>query len=95
MKGKIMSVKTALKLYQQNPGLPHTFSEQFSKHLVAQDKFENIPEKAAFKMLFPKQHGNIQATVHGGALSTLIDVATTIAIVRMTPLRTLSISIST
>jgi hypothetical protein len=39
MKGKIMSAKTALQLYTQNPHLPNTFSEQFGKGLIAIDKY--------------------------------------------------------
>lgn len=38
---------------------------------------------------------NIQDTCHGGALATLIDVATTISILRMTNHRTISISLNT
>ena len=41
MKGKIMSVKTALRLYVENPHLPNTFSEQFGKNLVALDMHDN------------------------------------------------------
>ena len=41
MKGKIMSVKTALKLYVENPYLANTFSEQFGKNLVALDMHHN------------------------------------------------------
>ena len=33
--------------------------------------------------------------MHGGALSTLIDVATTIAIIKMTSRKTISISLNT
>jgi acyl-coenzyme A thioesterase PaaI-like protein len=38
---------------------------------------------------------NIQETVHGGALATMIDVITTIGMLRMTVHRTISISINT
>ena len=41
MKGKIMTAKTALRLYVENPHLPNTFSKQFGKNLVALDDFEN------------------------------------------------------
>jgi acyl-coenzyme A thioesterase 13 len=95
MKGKIMTAKTALRLYVENPHLPNTFSEQFGKNLVALDNFETEPAKALFRFKFPKVHGNIQATVHGGALASLIDISTTISMVRMTPLRTISINLNT
>ena len=38
---------------------------------------------------------NVIDVMHGGALSTLIDVSTTIAILKMTPRRTISISLNT
>jgi acyl-coenzyme A thioesterase PaaI-like protein len=90
-----MSAKTALRLYAENPHLPNTFSEQFGKGMIALDKYENQPDKAAFRFIFPKNQGNIQATVHGGALASLIDISTTIAMARMTPLRTISINLNT
>lgn len=40
-------------------------------------------------------HKNIQDTCHGGALGTLIDVATTVSILRMTAHRTISVSLNT
>jgi acyl-coenzyme A thioesterase 13 len=40
-------------------------------------------------------HKNIQDACHGGALATLIDVTTTVSILRVSPFRTLSISLST
>ena len=90
-----MTAKTALRLYAENPHLPNTFSEQFGKGMIAMDKYENEPDKAAFRFVFPKNQGNIQATVHGGALASLIDISTTIAMARMTPLRTISINLNT
>lgn len=90
-----MSAKTALRLYAENPHLPNTFSEQFGKGMIALDKYEDQPDKAAFRFIFPKNQGNIQATVHGGALASLIDISTTIAMARMTPLRTISINLNT
>ena len=95
MKGKIMTAKTALNLYVENPHLSNTFIEQFGRNLVAMDLHENESSKATFRFRFPKTHGNIQATVHGGALASLIDISTTISIVRMTPLRTISINLNT
>jgi acyl-coenzyme A thioesterase PaaI-like protein len=77
------------------PHLPNTFSEQFGKGMIALDKYEDQPDKAAFRFIFPKNQGNIQATVHGGALASLIDISTTIAMARMTPLRTISINLNT
>lgn len=42
-----------------------------------------------------QNHKNIQDTCHGGALATLIDVSTTVSILRMTPHRTISVSLNT
>lgn len=97
MKGRLynMTVATALRLYAENPHLPNTFSEQFGKGMVALNKYDNEPEKAAFRFIFPKNQGNIQATVHDGALASLIDISTTIAMARMTPFRTISINLNT
>ena len=96
MRGKLMmDAQTVLRLYAENPHLTNTFSEQFGKGMVALDKYHDEPEKAAFRFVFPKNQGNIQATVHDGALASLIDIATTIAMVRMTPLRTISINLNT
>lgn len=39
MKRKIMTAKTALQLYTQNPHLPNTFSEQFGNGLISLDKY--------------------------------------------------------
>jgi len=90
-----MTAKTALRLYAENPHLTGTFSEQFGKGMIAMDQYEDEPDKAAFRFVFPKNQGNIQATVHGGALASLIDISTTIAMARMTPLRTISINLNT
>lgn len=96
MKNRLtMSAKTALRLYAENSHLPGTFSQQFGKGLIALDKHENDPERASYRFFFPKNQGNIQATVHGGALASLIDISTTISMVRMTPLRTISINLNT
>jgi acyl-coenzyme A thioesterase PaaI-like protein len=43
----------------------------------------------------PQSHKNIQNTCHGGALATLVDVSTTISILRMTAHRTISVSLNT
>jgi acyl-coenzyme A thioesterase PaaI-like protein len=40
-------------------------------------------------------HKNVQDSCHGGALAALVDVATTINILRMTSNRTVSISLNT
>lgn len=96
MKSRLtMSAKTALKLYAENPHLTNTFSEQFGKGMIALDMYENEPAKAAFRFVFPKNQSNIQSTVHGGALASLIDISTTIAMARMTPNRTISINLNT
>ena len=43
----------------------------------------------------PACQKNVIDVMHGGAISTLIDVATTVGILRMSPRRTISISLST
>lgn len=49
----------------------------------------------AYKFTFQPFHKNIQETVHGGALATMIDIATTISMLRLTKNRTISISLNT
>jgi acyl-coenzyme A thioesterase 13 len=91
----IRSTAEVLKLYANNPALKGGFGEAFGRGLIATDKLDADPKKAYYEYKFPLHHVNIQETVHGGALATMVDVATTISILRMTPLRTISISLNT
>ena len=63
--------------------------------MKAVDKYENNPFKGVYTFKFPKNHKNIQQTVHGGSLATMIDIATTVTMLRLTALRTISISLNT
>ena len=92
---RIISVAEALKHYNNNPHLEGGFGADFGILCTAIDKHANEPKLASFKYTFPKHHRNIQETVHGGALATMIDVITTVGILRMTPNRTISISLNT
>lgn len=62
---------------------------------MATDKYENDPKKAFYMFKVPPTYKNIQDTCHGGALATLVDVATTVSILRVTSHRTISISLNT
>jgi acyl-coenzyme A thioesterase PaaI-like protein len=61
---------------------------------VAVDRYEDNAKLACFRYKFESHQKNIQETIHGGALSTMIDVITTIGMLRMTHMRTISISLS-
>lgn len=63
--------------------------------MTALDRYEDNPRLAAFRYNFGTHQKNIQETVHGGALATMIDVVTTIGMLRMTHMRTISVSLST
>lgn len=91
----IRTVEQALKLYANNPALENSFGQSFGKNLIALNRFPDNPKKACYQFTFPRNHVNIQNTVHGGALATMVDIATTISIIMLTPLRTISISLNT
>ncbi len=59
------------------------------------EKYPDNHKKACYRYIFHKNQVNIQGTVHGGALATMVDVATTISILMLTPMRTISISLNT
>lgn len=84
-----------LKLYANNPKLQGGFGQSFGQGLIATDKFEHNPKKAYYEYTFLPSHVNIQETCHGGALATMVDVATTVSILRMSLQRTISISLNT
>jgi len=84
-----------LQLYCANPHLLGGFGEDFGRRMVALDRHEDNAKLAAFRYSFGAHQKNIQETVHGGALATMIDVVTTIGMLRMTQMRTISISLST
>lgn len=66
----------------------------FGKGLRATDKHLDDPKRAFYMYHVPASHKNIQDTCHGGALATLIDVATTISMLQLTIHRTISISLN-
>ena len=92
---RLISAKEALQFYNDNPLLRGGFGVDFGTLCTALDKHAEEPKFASFRYVFPNHHRNIQATVHGGALATMIDVITTVGILRMTPNRTISISLNT
>ena len=91
----ILTAREALRLYCANPHLQGGFGEDFGKRLIALDRYEDNPKLASYKYTFLPHQKNIQETIHGGALATMIDVLTTISMLRMTHMRTISISLST
>lgn len=92
---RIISAAEALSHYNNNPKLAGGFGSDFGILCTAIDRHANEPKFASFKYIFPDHHRNIQETVHGGALATMVDVITTVGILRMTPNRTISISLNT
>ena len=92
---RLISVKEALKLYNNNPHLNGGFGQDFGIKCTALDRHADNPKLSSFKYVFQGNHKNIQETVHGGALATMIDVITTVGILRMTSNRTISISLNT
>lgn len=89
------SLGQLLHSYQQNTKLVGGFGEIFGRNLVATDKYDNDPKKAFYIYKVSESHKNIQDTCHGGALATLIDVSTTVSILKMTLHRTISVSLNT
>lgn len=92
---RILNAKEVLRLYNTSSNLSGGFSEDFSLNCVALDRHHDNPKLSAFKYTFQPNHRNLMHTVHGGALATFIDLITTIAILRMTPHKTVSISLNT
>ena len=92
---RLLSAKEVLKLYNNNPKLIGGFGHDFGTKCTALDQHPDNPKLASFRYIFQDNHKNIQNTVHGGALATMIDVITTVGILRMTPNRTISISLTT
>lgn len=84
-----------LRRYVYNPKMKEAFGEQFGLNLQATSRFEDNPKKAFYLYRVPKSQKNVIDVMHGGALASLIDVATTISILKMTPRRTISISLDT
>lgn len=74
----VISAARALELYNSNPNLSGGFGEHFSRGCKALDLHHNDPKLASFTATFQLGQRNIQETVHGGALATLIDVITTV-----------------
>jgi acyl-coenzyme A thioesterase 13 len=51
--------------------------------------------RVAYKFIVPAETVNLQGSMHGGALSTLVDIVTTISILKATPIKNASINLST
>lgn len=79
----------------KNPALKGSFSEQLVKHLRLTELHSADPNKVVYLYRIPHENINIQGTTHGGALATLVDLTTTISILKVTPNRTTSISLNT
>ena len=82
-------------MYNNNPKLNGGFGHDFGVFCQALDKHTDNPKLSSFRYVFQDHQRNIQETVHGGALATMIDVITTVGILRITPNRTISISLNT
>ena len=92
---KIITAQMALKAYNSSPQLPGAYGEDFGRLCQALERHDSNPKLCTFHFTFPISHRNLMNTVHGGALSTMIDVITTVALLRLTPHRTVSISLDT
>lgn len=92
---RILTAREVLQFYCLNPHLQGGFGEDFGRRLTALDRYEENPKLAAFRFAFQPHQRNIQSTIHGGALATMVDVITTIGILRVTRMRTISISLNT
>ena len=78
-----------------NPKVKSSFLEQFVKNITLLDKYENDPNRVAYKYIIPPETVNLQGSMHGGALSTLVDIVTTISILKASPVKNASINLST
>ena len=56
------------------------------KGLIGFEKNPDNPRLAYYELHFSKSHV-IQETVHEGALTTIVDISTTISILKMIPLK--------
>jgi acyl-coenzyme A thioesterase 13 len=92
---RLISAKEALRLYNHNPHLQGGFGHDFGVFCHALDKHHDNAKLSSFRYTFKSHQKNIQETVHGGALATMVDVITTVGILRLTPNRTISISLNT
>lgn len=81
--------------FVKNPNLKGSFSEPLIKHLRLTDAHSADPNKVVYLYTIPKENVNVQGTMHGGALATLVDLVTTVSIIKVTPCRTTSISLAT
>jgi acyl-coenzyme A thioesterase 13 len=81
--------------FVKNPALKNSFGDQLVKHLRLTDLHAADPSKVVYLYRIPHENINIQGTTHGGALASLIDLTTTISILKVTPNRTTSISLNT
>jgi uncharacterized protein (TIGR00369 family) len=92
---RILTAREVLKAYNSSPLLPGGYGEDFGLRSMALKRHDDNPKLSSFQFTFPSSHRNLMNTVHGGALSTMIDVITTVALLRLTPNRTVSISLDT
>lgn len=81
--------------FMRNPTLRSSFSEQLAKHIRLTDLHSANPNKVSYLYRIPHENINIQGSTHGGALAALIDLTTTISILKVMANRTTSISLST
>ena len=76
-----------------NPNIKNSFLELFCNNLVLLPKYEEDPNRVAFTFRVPEETANLQGTMHGGAISSLVDIVTTIGILKVTPIKSASISL--
>jgi acyl-coenzyme A thioesterase 13 len=88
-------MKIVFDKFVANPKLKNSFLEGFVKNLTYIEKYDDDIKRAAYRYTVPAETVNLQGSMHGGALSTLVDIVTTITILKSTPLRNASINLST
>lgn len=94
-----MAIKTFRPLFEQfvhHPNLKHTFAGPiYSKFKLIEDHHPLITNdnQILLKYKVPKTMCNFFGAVHGGALATLIDCSTTLAILKADETRRLTTTI--
>jgi acyl-coenzyme A thioesterase 13 len=73
--------------FVENPKLKGTFAHKFYEgfEYLPKHKLEISPNILILRMKVQSSFINVNGSIHGGALSTIIDCATTLAILKVDP----------
>ena len=88
-------MKGILEKFFKSPSMRGSFGERICSGFSIQNEYENDPTRVAYKYTVQPGDVNILGTLHGGAICSIVDITTTISIIKASPTKNVSVNLST